>query len=327
MESSEVTLMRGGLDGIGLAVRLSDATARNTRQNLALALAFNAILVPVAMGFLYPRFGVLLDPIVVGVVSALSLLLVVSNALRLRMYDPAKDTREIYASVRARRPAPAIGAAGRVPRALSLAAAVLFGALMMAVMPDLVERLDKWGERTSASSVVDSLGVQYGTDEAAIEPSDTGAPDAPVEPVPAADELQAGESTADDGAGVPAAETRGDDVDVRALNERIGELEAQVAVLSAAYAASEERLQSQALRDPTAGEVSVASESLFAVEIQLRLLAASIEYMLSGEGAAGANLSPEAQTELEGIRDRVAGVVATVSTEVDRLNEMSDEGE
>ena len=86
MESAGVTLMSGDLRGIVTAIALSKATMRNIRQNLFWAFAYNVVLIPVAMGALYPFTGVLLDPILAAAAMALSSVTVVSNALRLRRF-------------------------------------------------------------------------------------------------------------------------------------------------------------------------------------------------------------------------------------------------
>jgi Cu+-exporting ATPase len=92
MESADITLMRGALDGIVTAIRLSRATMRTIRQNLFWAFAYNIVLIPVAMGVLYPAFGILLNPMMAAAAMAMSSVTVVTNALRLRKYDPATDT-------------------------------------------------------------------------------------------------------------------------------------------------------------------------------------------------------------------------------------------
>jgi Cu+-exporting ATPase len=86
VESAGVTLMSGDLGGLVTAFALSRATMRNIRQNLFWAFAYNVILIPVAMGVLYPFAGVLLDPILAGAAMAMSSVTVVSNALRLRSF-------------------------------------------------------------------------------------------------------------------------------------------------------------------------------------------------------------------------------------------------
>ncbi|MBC7522082.1 MAG: copper-translocating P-type ATPase, partial [Sandarakinorhabdus sp.] len=84
IESAGVTLVKGDLNGIVRARRLSHATMANIRQNLSLAFVYNAIGVPVAAGVLYPAFGLLLSPAIAAAAMALSSISVVGNALRLR---------------------------------------------------------------------------------------------------------------------------------------------------------------------------------------------------------------------------------------------------
>jgi Cu+-exporting ATPase len=90
MESAGITLMSGDLRGLVTAIALSRATMRNIRQNLFWAFAYNVILIPVAMGALYPVTGMLLDPILAAGAMALSSVTVVSNALRLRRFRPPR---------------------------------------------------------------------------------------------------------------------------------------------------------------------------------------------------------------------------------------------
>jgi Cu+-exporting ATPase len=84
MESAAVTLIKGDLQGIARARHLSRATMRNIRQNLFFAFIFNALAVPIAAGVLYPAFGLLLNPMIASGAMAMSSVLVISNALRLR---------------------------------------------------------------------------------------------------------------------------------------------------------------------------------------------------------------------------------------------------
>jgi Cu+-exporting ATPase len=84
MESAGVTLVKGDLNGIVRARRLSRATMRNIRQNLFFAFVYNSLGVPVAAGVLYPVFGVLLSPIVAAAAMSFSSVSVIGNALRLR---------------------------------------------------------------------------------------------------------------------------------------------------------------------------------------------------------------------------------------------------
>ena len=84
IESADVVLMSGDLLAVGHAFAISHATLRNIRQNLFWAFAYNAALVPVAAGVLYPALGVLLSPMLAAGAMAMSSVFVVSNALRLR---------------------------------------------------------------------------------------------------------------------------------------------------------------------------------------------------------------------------------------------------
>ncbi|MHC6156148.1 heavy metal translocating P-type ATPase [Bradyrhizobium elkanii] len=83
IESSGITLLTGDLMGLVRARRLSVATMRNIRQNLAFAFVYNAAGVPIAAGVLYPLFGILLSPMVGAAAMALSSVSVIGNALRL----------------------------------------------------------------------------------------------------------------------------------------------------------------------------------------------------------------------------------------------------
>ena len=84
MEAADVVLMSGDLGGVARAVAISRATMRNIRQNLFWAFAYNTALIPVAMGALYPVWGMMLSPMLAGGAMALSSVFVVTNALRLR---------------------------------------------------------------------------------------------------------------------------------------------------------------------------------------------------------------------------------------------------
>jgi Cu+-exporting ATPase len=84
IESAGVTLLKGDLNGIVRARRLSQATMSNIRQNLFFAFAYNVAGIPIAAGALYPAFGLLLSPIIAAAAMALSSVSVIANALRLR---------------------------------------------------------------------------------------------------------------------------------------------------------------------------------------------------------------------------------------------------
>ncbi|MGZ4664595.1 MAG: heavy metal translocating P-type ATPase, partial [Frankiaceae bacterium] len=88
IESADITLISGSLAGAVTAIELSRATMRNIRQNLFFALAYNGIGIPLAAGVLYPFFGIRLSPVIAAAAMALSSLSVVTNANRLRRYQP-----------------------------------------------------------------------------------------------------------------------------------------------------------------------------------------------------------------------------------------------
>jgi len=92
IDSAELVLMSGDLRNLPNAVALSAATLRNIRQNLFWAFAYNASLIPVAAGLLYPALGVLLSPMLAALAMALSSLCVVGNALRLKLFSPPLPT-------------------------------------------------------------------------------------------------------------------------------------------------------------------------------------------------------------------------------------------
>jgi Cu+-exporting ATPase len=83
-QTAGVTLMSGDLRAIGRAIRLSEATMANVRQNLLFAFGYNALGVPVAAGILYPWTGMLLAPAVAAAAMSFSSVSVITNALRLR---------------------------------------------------------------------------------------------------------------------------------------------------------------------------------------------------------------------------------------------------
>ncbi len=84
IESAGFTLVKGDLNGVVRARRLSLATMRNIRQNLFFAMVYNAAGVPVAAGIFYPFLGILISPIFAAAAMSLSSVSVIANALRLR---------------------------------------------------------------------------------------------------------------------------------------------------------------------------------------------------------------------------------------------------
>jgi cation transport ATPase/YHS domain-containing protein len=88
IEAADITLIKGSLKGVAVAIGLSKATMRNIKQNLFGSFIYNTLGVPVAAGVLYPFFGILLSPIIASAAMALSSVTVISNALRLRGFKP-----------------------------------------------------------------------------------------------------------------------------------------------------------------------------------------------------------------------------------------------
>jgi Cu+-exporting ATPase len=84
MQSAAMTLVKGDLQGIVRARRLSRAVMRNIRENLFFAFVFNGLAIPIAAGALYPAFGLLLNPMIASAAMSASSVLVIGNALRLR---------------------------------------------------------------------------------------------------------------------------------------------------------------------------------------------------------------------------------------------------
>jgi heavy metal translocating P-type ATPase len=84
MQSAEITLVKGDLNGIAKARNLSSKVMRNIKQNLFFAFVYNFLGVPIAAGLLYPVFGILLSPMIAAVAMSFSSVSVIANALRLR---------------------------------------------------------------------------------------------------------------------------------------------------------------------------------------------------------------------------------------------------
>jgi Cu+-exporting ATPase len=93
IEAADITLIKGSLRGVVTAIEISRATMDNIRQNLVGAFIYNMLGVPVAMGLLYPFFGLLLSPMLAGAAMAFSSVTVVSNANRLRTFRPHLSAR------------------------------------------------------------------------------------------------------------------------------------------------------------------------------------------------------------------------------------------
>lgn len=88
IDSADVVLMKNSLFDVSNAIELSKATMRNIRQNLFWAFFYNSLGIPVAAGVLYPAFGIQLSPMIGAAAMSFSSVFVVSNALRLRLFQP-----------------------------------------------------------------------------------------------------------------------------------------------------------------------------------------------------------------------------------------------
>lgn len=91
IESADLVLVSGDIQGVPKSIALARATMRNIKQNLFWAFAYNVALIPLAAGIAYPFFGLLLSPMLAASAMALSSVFVVTNALRLRHWKTATE--------------------------------------------------------------------------------------------------------------------------------------------------------------------------------------------------------------------------------------------
>ncbi|PUA27179.1 MAG: copper-translocating P-type ATPase [Cellvibrio sp. 79] len=96
IESADLVLVSGDLQGVPKSIALARATMRNIKQNLFWAFAYNAALIPLAAGLAYPFSGVLLSPMLAAGAMALSSVFVVTNTLRLRRWQDSKNHRQDF---------------------------------------------------------------------------------------------------------------------------------------------------------------------------------------------------------------------------------------
>jgi len=95
MAASDITLIGGDLRTIVIAIALSRKTVGVIKQGLFWAFGYNIVLIPVAMGLLYPFFGLLLNPVIAAAAMAMSSVSVVTNALRLRSFRAPESPQQI----------------------------------------------------------------------------------------------------------------------------------------------------------------------------------------------------------------------------------------
>ncbi len=98
IESADIVLMKGDLNDAVTAVRLSRQTLRNIKQNLFWAFIYNVIGIPIAAGLLYPAFGLTMNPMLAAAAMSVSSIFVVTNALRLKTFQPTR-TKKLQAAV------------------------------------------------------------------------------------------------------------------------------------------------------------------------------------------------------------------------------------
>jgi Cu+-exporting ATPase len=86
--ASDITLIKGSLNGVVMAIQISRATMRNVFQNLFGAFIYNVLGLPIALGVLYPFFGLLLSPLLAAIAMSFSSVTVIANANRLKLWKP-----------------------------------------------------------------------------------------------------------------------------------------------------------------------------------------------------------------------------------------------
>jgi P-type Cu+ transporter len=144
--ASDITLIGGDLRTIVTAIALSRKTVGVIKQGLFWAFAYNVVLIPVAMGVLYPVWDILLDPILAAAAMAMSSVSVVTNALRLRRFRRPENAEEILH--------PSLGArVGEIAYLVGIAVvAIGIGALALTYAPDESSAEMAMGSGGSAST-------------------------------------------------------------------------------------------------------------------------------------------------------------------------------
>ena len=127
IEASDITLVGSDLRLVPQALELSRSSVAVIRQNLFWAFAYNVVLIPVAMGVLYPITGILLDPVLAAGAMALSSVTVVANSLRLRRVRIGVPPPHLYRPVRTKVVSPPKAYGGRVVKRATVMALVREG--------------------------------------------------------------------------------------------------------------------------------------------------------------------------------------------------------
>jgi Cu+-exporting ATPase len=164
VEASDITLVGGDLRGVVNGIALSRRTIATIRQNLFWAFAYNVVLIPVAMGALFPAFGVLLNPMLAAAAMAMSSVSVVTNSLRLRGWAPPTTAREITHPALGKRLAEWSYLVGIALLALAIGA----GALWFSA-----RGMGHGGTMVSTGSIAGMAGMA-GMDESVVAPAAVG---------------------------------------------------------------------------------------------------------------------------------------------------------
>jgi Cu+-exporting ATPase len=98
--ASDITLIKGSLNGVVMAIQISRATMRNVFQNLFGAFIYNVLGLPIALGVLYPFFGLLLSPLLAAIAMSFSSVTVIANANRLKLWKPQLVSSKVNHDVR-----------------------------------------------------------------------------------------------------------------------------------------------------------------------------------------------------------------------------------
>jgi P-type Cu+ transporter len=168
MAASDITLIGGDLRGIVTGIALSRKTVGVIKQGLFWAFAYNVALIPVAMGALYPFFGVLLNPVLAAAAMAASSVSVVTNALRLRRFKRPESTEEILRPSLRERVTEYAYLVGIAVVALAIGAAALYFARPGHSAGGHAADTPAGGTRVGATTMTDETGSVLSAAEAGV---------------------------------------------------------------------------------------------------------------------------------------------------------------